>query len=115
MKSRTDGFLSKDKICHESEQFDYIRELHDYLWAFVRCQLPTASGKLGDYLDIALKEAQSRAQAKNTPTSDESNCNTPLVSNQREQLIAFAQWLAHDKEYGDDGAVGTVDIYLKSN
>jgi len=79
MKSRTDGFLSKDKICHDSEQFDYIRELHGYLWAFVRCQLPTASGKLGDYLDIALKEAQSRALAENAPISSK-QLFAPLVS-----------------------------------
>ena len=37
------------------------------------------------------------------------------VSNRREQLIAFAQWLAHEEEYGKDGSVGTVDAYLKSN
>ena len=37
------------------------------------------------------------------------------VSNRREQLIAFAQWLAHEEEYGKDGSVGTVDAYLESN
>ncbi len=37
------------------------------------------------------------------------------VSNRREQLIAFAQWLAHEEEYGRDGSVGTVDAYLESN
>lgn len=37
------------------------------------------------------------------------------VSNRREQLIAFAQWLAHEEEYGKDGSVGTVDTYLESN
>ena len=36
------------------------------------------------------------------------------VSNRREQLIAFAQWLAHEEEYGKDGSVGTVDAYLES-
>ena len=37
------------------------------------------------------------AQARNTPTSDESNCNTPLVSKcegieNEAQLIAFISW-----------------------
>ena len=41
--------------------------------------------------------------------------NMPAVSNRREQLIAFAQWLAHEEEYGKDGSVGTVDAYLESN
>jgi hypothetical protein len=43
------------------------------------------------------------------------NCTIPDVSNRREQLIAFAQWLAHEEEYGKDGSVGTVDAYLQSN
>ena len=43
------------------------------------------------------------------------NCSIPAVSNRREQLIAFAQWLAHEEEYGKDGSVGTVDAYLESN
>lgn len=38
-----------------------------------------------------------------------------VVSNRRELLIAFAQWLAHEEEYGKDGSVGTVDAYLESN
>ena len=37
------------------------------------------------------------------------------VNNRREQLIAFAQWLAHKEEYNKDGSVGTVDTYLESN
>jgi len=37
------------------------------------------------------------------------------VSNRREQLIAFAQWLAHEEEYGKEGSIGTVDAYLESN
>ena len=43
------------------------------------------------------------------------NSVLPLVSNRREQLIAFAQWLAHEEEYGKDGAIGTVDAYLENN
>jgi hypothetical protein len=63
MKKRSEGFLSEEKIDQSSEQFDYIRELHDYLWGFVRCELPAASGKLNDYLDIALENAKHRALA----------------------------------------------------
>lgn len=33
----------------------------------------------------------------------------------RGQLIAFAQWLAHEEEYGKDGAIGAVDAYLESS
>jgi hypothetical protein len=63
MKKRSEGFLSEEKIDQSSEQFDYIRELHDYLWEFVRCELPAASGRLNDYLDIALENAKHRALA----------------------------------------------------
>lgn len=63
MKKRSEGFLSEEKINQDSEQFDYIRELHDYLWQFVRCELPAASGRLNDYLDIALENAKHRARA----------------------------------------------------
>ena len=47
--------------------------------------------------------------------SEVKKLNIPAVSNRREQLIAFAQWLAHEEEYGEDGSVGTVDAYLESN
>jgi len=60
MKIRKDGFLSNELISHESEQFDYIAELHDYLWKFIRCELPAANGNLNDYLDIALENIQHR-------------------------------------------------------
>lgn len=35
-----------------------------------------------------------------------------IVSDRREQLISFAQWLAEEKEYGKVGSVGWVDAYL---
>lgn len=35
MKNRPDGFLAEDKISHVSEIFDYVRELHLYLWRVV--------------------------------------------------------------------------------
>lgn len=58
MKKRPDGFLAEDKIDHDSEIFDYIRELGDYLWRFTRAVLPFASGDLRDYLDIAIKKLE---------------------------------------------------------
>lgn len=54
MKNRTNGFLSKENIDHDSEQFDYITEIHNYLWKFVRTQIPNANGKLSDFVDDAL-------------------------------------------------------------
>ena len=42
----------------DSEIFDYIRELHDYLWKFIRVQIPSAGGDLTNYVDIALREAE---------------------------------------------------------
>ena len=53
MKERPDGFLGKEEISHESEAFDYIRELHKYLWFFVRAFIPSARGNLHDYVDKA--------------------------------------------------------------
>lgn len=54
MKNRESGFLSEDYINHTSEVFDYIIELHDYLWNFIRIAKPEASGDLKDYLDDSL-------------------------------------------------------------
>lgn len=64
VKPRPPGFLSEENIDHDSEIFDYIRELHDYLWAFVRTQIPGASGNLRDYVDEALKVAKQRSKLK---------------------------------------------------
>jgi len=70
MKQRTLGFLRTELIDHDSEQFDYIIELHEYLWKFVRCQLPGASGNLRNYIDIALKEAQNKNIIQNTTKNE---------------------------------------------
>ena len=64
MKKRPYGFLADDIISHESEVFDYLQELHEYLWAFVRIYIKSASGNLQDYVDIALKEAKYREEEK---------------------------------------------------
>ena len=58
MKNRTNGFLAEDKIDHSGEIFDYIKELGEYLWRFVRATLPFASGDLREYLDVAIKKVE---------------------------------------------------------
>lgn len=60
MKLRPKGFLADEVISHESEQFDYITELHEYLWAFIRNEIPGAEGKLGEHLDAALEISTSK-------------------------------------------------------
>lgn len=56
MKDRPQGFMSKEKLDHDGEIFDYIRELHDYLWRFIRISCPRASGPLGEWLDKTLED-----------------------------------------------------------
>jgi hypothetical protein len=55
MKNRPYGFLAEDKIDSNSEIFDYIRELHQYLWEYIRRIIPSASGCLDDYVDKGLE------------------------------------------------------------
>lgn len=60
MKSRPDGFLADDRIDHDGEIFDYIVELHDYLWRFIRAvRSPGADGRLGSHLDAAIETLES--------------------------------------------------------
>jgi hypothetical protein len=70
MKKRTDRFLAEDKISHDSEQFDYIAELHDYLWRFVRCVFPGASGNLNWYLDGAIEKLETGDIILSRPPED---------------------------------------------
>jgi hypothetical protein len=58
MKARPDGFLSTANIDHDGEPFDYIRELHAYLWRVVRVVYPEASGGIDDYLDAAIAKLE---------------------------------------------------------
>ena len=60
MKTREKGFLANDKIPHEGEIFDYIVELHELLWRFVRVHNPGAGGNLRDIIDEALDVAESK-------------------------------------------------------
>lgn len=62
MKERTKGFLRKELINHDSEQFDYIIELHSYLWWFIRCVEPGATGKLDQYIDAAIEKLEKDEQ-----------------------------------------------------
>ena len=55
MKPRPPFFLDDGHIDHKGEVFDYIKELHGYLWEFVRIVFPGASGDLGNFVDDALK------------------------------------------------------------
>lgn len=55
MKPRPYGLLAQDKIDQDGEIFDYIRELHNYLWEYVRRVIPAASGNLEDYIDKGLE------------------------------------------------------------
>lgn len=63
MKERPRGFIAEDKIDHDGEIFDYIRELHGYLWRFVRCFRPAASGSLSDFIDDTLDDIESRRRS----------------------------------------------------
>ena len=56
MKDRPKGFLSKKHIDQGGEIFNYIAELHEYLWKFVREVMPGASGSLKWYLDKAISQ-----------------------------------------------------------
>lgn len=60
MKTRPEGFLKKyyDERSADDEVASYIKELHDYLWRFVRAELPFASGSLQQYLDVAIESAE---------------------------------------------------------
>ena len=58
MKQRTPGFLSPAKIDQDGEIFDYIRELHEYLWRFTRAHIPQANGSLAHWLDDAVADAE---------------------------------------------------------
>ncbi len=60
MKTRTKGFLSEENIDHESEIFDYINELHNIIWHFIRAVEPGASGKMQWYVDAVLNAIRTR-------------------------------------------------------
>ncbi len=58
VKTRPRGFLDLEEIvAAPGEIFDYVKELHDYLWKFIRAICPGASGTLDDVIDLALAAA----------------------------------------------------------
>jgi len=59
MKQRPKNFLGEDKIDQNGEIFDYIRELHQYLWKFVYIYYPGAGGSLDEWLDVTLNNVKS--------------------------------------------------------
>lgn len=68
MKQRSDGFLKEYFNNPEHEEVaDYIRELHNYLWSFVRAELPGAGGNLKDYVDTAISYSKNRNYTKRQP------------------------------------------------
>ena len=58
MKKREIGFLSEIYIDHNSEIFNYIQELHNYLWRFIRVSFPGTSGFLDDVIDPAIEKLE---------------------------------------------------------
>ena len=60
MKDRPQGFISTEKIDHNGEIFDYIKELHEYLWQFVHIFHPGAGGSLGEWIDSTLDDVNSK-------------------------------------------------------
>jgi len=50
--------LSDENISHNNEAFLYIVELHEYLWRFIKTQLPDAGGHIEEFLDIAIESAE---------------------------------------------------------
>ena len=61
-KSRPLWFLAPE---HQDPDviLDYVRELHEVLWRFVRTEYPDASGELKYWVPVALAAAERRAPA----------------------------------------------------
>ena len=100
MKNRPKGFLSAKHIDQHSDIFDYISELHGYLWQFVHVVYPGAGGSLGSYVDSALfdvrklEEKKERAQLEALEARDhlQRMCNLfyeALPDGVAEQYSAF--------------------------
>ena len=62
MKKRPDKFLAHyfTEPSKDDEIASYIRELHEYLWGFVRSEFPFANGELSKYVDVALEHSLNR-------------------------------------------------------
>jgi hypothetical protein len=66
VKKRPEKFLAE--LFQEPQPMpgvaDYIQELHEYLWRFVRAEFPWASGSLEDYVSNAAQSAEFRAKRR---------------------------------------------------
>lgn len=108
MKPRTEGFLSEENISHESEQFDYIAELHNYLWRFVRSAFPGVGGNLNNWIDPAIEKLESPRTVdalKYKSAADEamSYCLETTEDEHAKRLLITALNLgAHSKENDTD-------------
>ena len=60
--------ISPEKLSHNGGPFDYIQELRDYLWRFVRVVIPGASGSLSDYVDTAVMKVELERQIEQNRT-----------------------------------------------
>lgn len=64
METRSRGFLAhlydNPSVPRDAEVGRYVTELHEYLWRFVRAEMPGASGNLGQFLDDAVSRAEQR-------------------------------------------------------
>jgi len=60
MKDRPRSFLASVRV-EDPEVFDYVLELHRYLWRFIRCHRPGAGGLLHLILDGVVDEAEDKA------------------------------------------------------
>jgi hypothetical protein len=58
MKQRPSGFLNPEYT--PDDVFDYVRELHEVLWRFVRAEYPNANGDLCLWIPPALTTAEHR-------------------------------------------------------
>lgn len=63
MKARPKLFLSQENIGHDSEVFDYISELHEYLWRAIKAIDPKADGSLKNHLDKSIDLIEERANS----------------------------------------------------
>ena len=64
MKNRKFGFLSGNHINQKGEPFDYIKELHSYLWRFINVEFPNAAGSIEKYLDVTIEKMEAKAKKK---------------------------------------------------
>ena len=102
MKKRPYAFIGEDEIDHNGEIFDYIQELHEYLWRFIRAVKPGASGTIDDLIDWAIKKLDTqRTEIASAPEVKALvNAASNLLETTRRRYMAtdwsIAQWIADE-------------------